>query len=101
MEDHVYKNPEDWMDKLKDNFESGTFMDTKVDLKVPFHPRLLCYISGPMMSEGHPYANIGEAIELGEIAYERGWAPVIPHLDCLVSIVTGNVDRERYISVDL
>lgn len=62
--------------------------------------RPLIYISGPMMSEGHPYANIGDAIELGEIAYDRGWAPIIPHLDCLVSMVTGNTDRRRYLETD-
>lgn len=64
------------------------------------HFRPLCYISGPMMTEGHPYDNIGLAIELGEIAYERGWAPIIPHLDCLVSMTTGNTDRDRFMQTD-
>lgn len=86
---------------------TGTLVKCDVDVaaepepKSKFHPRPLCYISGPMMSEGHPYANIGDAIELGEIVYERGWAPVIPHLDCLVSMVTGNIDRKRYMETDL
>lgn len=62
--------------------------------------RPICYISGPMLSEGNAYSNIGDAIELGEIAYERGWAPFIPHLDCLVTMVTGNDDRDRYLAVD-
>lgn len=78
--------------------------DTNVkqqELKDKHKIRPLCYISGPMMSEGHAYANIGDAIELGEVAFERGYAPVIPHLDCLVSIVTGNVERSRYMVTDL
>lgn len=89
---------ENWM-KLYDTAHAVVAED--LGIKEKKHVRPLCYISGPMMSEGHPYSNIGEAIELGEIAYERGWAPVIPHLDCLVSMVTGNTDRDRYMETDL
>lgn len=90
---------ENWM-KQYDTSHAVVIEDLSIkDSKKNLRP--LCYISGPMMSEGHPYANIGEAIELGEIAYERGWAPIIPHLDCLVSMVTGNTDRKRYMETDL
>lgn len=82
-------------------YEPNTNTVVNVNIRTYPKSRPLCYISGPMMSEGHAYANIGAAIELGEIAYERGWAPIIPHLDCLVSMVTGNTERSRYMDVDL
>lgn len=62
--------------------------------------RPVVYIAGPMTSEGHPYVNIGDAIEVGETAYERGWAPFVPHLDALSSMVTGNKDIKRYLDTD-
>ena len=89
-------NLEDMLPHLPDMIEVVEHKDT-----IRKHFRPLLYISGPMMSEGHPYDNIGLAIELGEIAYERGWAPIIPHCDVLICIATGNTDRSRYMDVDL
>ena len=61
----------------------------------------LIYISGPMMSEGHAYVNISHAIVAGHYARSRGWAVIIPQLDCLYSMVTGITDREHYMDNDL
>lgn len=49
-------------------------------------PRI--YIAGPMTSSGDPYENVGRAIRVANVAWERGWAPVVPHLDVLWSIAT-------------
>jgi hypothetical protein len=62
--------------------------------------RNLLYVSGPMLSQGHPYLNIHKAVMAAEAAYDRGWAPIIPHLDCLSQMITGNVNLDRYLTVD-
>lgn len=49
-------------------------------------PRL--YIAGPMTSSGDPYANVGHAIRVANVAWARGWAPFVPHLDVLWSMST-------------
>lgn len=61
----------------------------------------LVYISGPMMSEGHAYVNITNAILAGVLARQKGWAVIVPHLDCLYSMVTGITDFKYYIENDL
>lgn len=48
--------------------------------------RLSVYIAGPMTSSGDPYENVGYAIRTAKMAWDRGWAPVLPHLDALWSI---------------
>lgn len=63
--------------------------------------RPLLYISGPMFSEGNILLNVRAACLAASTAYKMGWAPVVPHLNILEGLVTGNVDRERYMDVDL
>jgi hypothetical protein len=63
--------------------------------------RPLLYISGPMYSEGWLPVNINNAAWAAEFAYKRGWAPVVPQIDPLLQIVTRNMDRARYMDVDL
>lgn len=62
--------------------------------------RPLIYVSGPMLSQGHPYLNIRKGIMLGEFAYNKGWAPIVPHQDVLNQIATGNINLSRYLQVD-
>lgn len=63
--------------------------------------RKLLYVSGPMYSEGWLAVNINLAVEAAELAYERGWAPVVPHLDVLIQMITRITNRDRYMDVDL
>lgn len=61
----------------------------------------LLYVSGPMYSEGMLPVNVHVAAFAAEEAYRRGWAPVVPHLDCLAQFITKNMFRPRYMDVDL
>lgn len=63
--------------------------------------RPLLYVSGPIYSEGMVPLNVRAAVLAAEEAYEKGWAPHIPHLDVLVPLITGNIARARYMDVDL
>lgn len=63
--------------------------------------RPLLYISGPMYSEGWLAVNVNLACLVAEETYKRGWAPVIPHCDVLAQFITRNVNRQRYMDVDL
>jgi len=67
---------------------------------VNFREKPLLYISGPMASQGNPYANIKTAIELGAWARECGWAVIVPHLDCLFTMVTGIKRASYYLDND-
>lgn len=58
------------------------------------------YIAGPMLSHGNAYANVREGILAGQYAYKRGWHPVVPHLDSLVTMVAGEMDLEHIMSLD-
>lgn len=72
-----------------------------VEPKPKHQLRPVVYIAGPMLSEGNAYTNIRNAILAGEYVYSRGWAPIIPHLNCLVSMVTGESDPGKYLQIDL
>lgn len=61
----------------------------------------LVYISGPMVSEGNPYVNITDAVLAGVLARQKGWAVIVPHLDCLYAMITGIKDVQYYIDNDL
>lgn len=61
----------------------------------------LVYISGPMVSEGNPYVNITDAVLAGVLARQKGWAVIVPHLDCLYAMITGIKDVQYYIENDL
>lgn len=50
----------------------------------------LLYISGPMTSEGHPYANIGIAVKAASWARKLGWAVLIPQLNALAEMITSD-----------
>lgn len=63
--------------------------------------RSLLYISGPMYSEGHLGLNINVAAWAAQEAYRRGWAPVVPHCDVLLPMITGVSSIPRYMDVDL
>lgn len=67
----------------------------------PRDTRPLLYISGPIYSEGVVPLNIAAACYAAQEAYNRGWAPVIPHLDVFAQMITGVVTRARYMDVDL
>ncbi len=58
--------------------------------------RPLCYITGPLTDEGGPFQNIGDAAELAAVAYERGWAPVVPHLYSTMDMIVGENDIDYY-----
>lgn len=62
--------------------------------------RPLLYVSGPMVSEGNPYENIYRAVMAAMKAYEKGWSPHIPHLDCLISMITGKSDIKMFYDMD-
>lgn len=62
--------------------------------------RELIYISGPMLSQGHPYKNIRIAAQMADYAYSKGWAPITPHLDAVAQMITGNLDLQRYLQTD-
>lgn len=61
----------------------------------------LLYISGPMTSEGNPYTNIAQAVWAAQQARYKGWSVIIPHLDCLVEMITGVNNAAWYIDNDL
>lgn len=63
--------------------------------------RPLLYVSGPMFSQGNLIENVRTAALLGKVAYQRGWAPVVPHYDILAQLVTGEVAPDPYLDVDL
>ncbi len=63
--------------------------------------RPLLYVSGPMFSQGNLLVNVRVAALYGKVAYQRGWAPVVPHLDILSQLITGEFSPEPYLDVDL
>lgn len=90
-------------------FDRGCLFDTatglvisprRIVVVVPYY-RPLLYISGPMYSEGMLTDNVRAAVELGNEAYAKGWAPILPQLDFIVPLINGDWRRERYMDCDL
>jgi len=63
--------------------------------------RPLLYVSGPMFSQGNLITNIRRAANVGFQAFNRGWAPIVPHLDILSQLITGYTEAEGYLETDL
>ena len=79
---------------------AGWTKEWAYDLAARAEKRPRIYIAGPMTSSGDPYENVGHAIRTAMLAWKRGWAPVLPHLDVLWSIAMPG-DHPEWLEWDL
>lgn len=62
--------------------------------------RPILYIAGPMMSHGNPLINVRSGVAAGKRAYELGWVPIVPHMDIVHQLITGDEDIDGYLTRD-
>lgn len=62
--------------------------------------RPLLYVAGPMMSHGNPLLNVRNGCFAASEAYKAGWTPIVPHIDVLYQLITGEDNVEDYLTRD-
>lgn len=58
------------------------------------------YVSGPLSSSGYFIDNIRTALQAADRLLERGYAPYVPHLNCLWEVMTPYT-YETWLQLDL
>lgn len=58
------------------------------------------YVAGPMTGSGNPYANIWRGLDVAMTLIDRGYAPYVPHLTCILEMTQGQRDRDTWLALD-
>lgn len=62
--------------------------------------RTRVYVAGPMTGSGNPYANIWRGLDVAMTLIDKGYAPYVPHLTCILEMTQGQRDREVWLGLD-
>lgn len=62
--------------------------------------RTRVYVAGPMTGSGNPYANIYRGLDVAVTLLDRGYAPYVPHLTCILEMTQGQRSRETWLGLD-
>jgi hypothetical protein len=58
-------------------------------------------VSGPITSSGNLLDNVHKAVQAGDVLLHSGFAPYVPHLNCLWEMITGARSYELWLQLDI